>query len=94
MLIDQKTSGIRLIDLGLSKKQRDLMTTIVGTPMYIAPEIFTRKYGSKCDLWSVGVMTYFILTGAIPFSGKGHAEIMKQAANNEISFDHHISPDA
>ena len=52
------------------------MTETIGTPYYIAPEVLNHKYGKECDVWSVGVMAYIILSGIPPFNGSSDAEIM------------------
>jgi calcium/calmodulin-dependent protein kinase I len=38
-----------------------------GTPVYMAPEVFQRKYTRAADLWSVGMMAYHLLSGHFPF---------------------------
>ena len=43
---------------------------MVGTPYYMAPEIMTGKYDEKCDLWSVGILLYVLISGGVkPFDG-------------------------
>ena len=61
---------LKFIDFGLSKKIADRSTTlktIVGTPFYMAPEVIEGKYNQKCDLWSLGVLMYVLLSGYLPF---------------------------
>lgn len=63
-------SALKLIDFGLSSKfgaERKNMETIVGTPHYVAPEVFAQKYGPEWDVWSIGVIMYILLWGAFPF---------------------------
>ena len=44
-----------------------------GTEFYIAPEVLDRKYDKRCDLWSLGVVTFALLSGDLPFKGIGTA---------------------
>ena len=46
------------------------MTLMVGTPHYIAPEVLDHNYNEKCDIWSIGVILFIILSGRVPFPGK------------------------
>jgi calcium-dependent protein kinase len=40
----------------------------LGTPYYIAPEVIKKQYSEKCDLWSIGVLMYILLSGEPPFN--------------------------
>eukprot|EP00440_Ansanella_granifera_P004056 gb/GFBE01004402.1/.p1 GENE.gb/GFBE01004402.1/~~gb/GFBE01004402.1/.p1 ORF type:complete len:409 (+),score=74.84 gb/GFBE01004402.1/:1-1227(+) len=42
----------------------------VGTPAFWAPEIFRDGYDFLVDVWAVGVTTFILLTGALPFEGE------------------------
>ena len=53
-------SDIKIIDFGLSKKiqNNEKLHSILGTPYYVAPEVLNKEYNEKCDLWSIGIITY------------------------------------
>ncbi|KAJ2849381.1 Calcium/calmodulin-dependent protein kinase type I [Coemansia brasiliensis] len=50
-----------------------IVTNICGTPGYMAPEMLQRSgHGKPVDMWAVGVITYFVLSGTNPFQRHGH----------------------
>lgn len=80
-------SALKLIDFGLShaanKKGIQRMKSVVGTPYYIAPEVLKadsrrggKAYNESCDVWSLGVLLYMILSGSPPFGGCDDRAIM------------------
>ena len=62
------------------------MTTISGTPYYIAPEVLQEVYDEKCDVWSCGVILYIFLCGYPPFNGDNDTEIMKSVKKGVYDF--------
>jgi len=54
------------------------MKQTFGTAYYIAPEVLTSDYNEKCDIWSIGVILYILLSGRPPFDGKDDKEIVKK----------------
>ena len=46
------------------------MTAFCGSLNYMAPEIFQESYNEKCDLWSIGVLSYTLVIGRFPFDSK------------------------
>ena len=70
---------VKICDFGTSKafKIGDIQKQLVGSAYYIAPEVIEKKYNSKCDLWSCGVIMFVLLTKKPPFGGKTDAIIMQ-----------------
>lgn len=68
---------VRLVDFGLAKqtKKNSSLHTVAGTPYYIPPEVLQGSYGKECDLWSLGVVLYVMITGNFPFDGNNRAEV-------------------
>ena len=70
---------VKLIDFGTAKifEKGHQENRYVGSSYYMAPEVLKRKYDEKCDLWSIGVIFYILLTGRPPFDGNDDDEILK-----------------
>ena len=62
---------IKLSDYGSSKKISDSMSFLAGTPLTMAPEILNDEENlSKSDLWSIGIIIYFMYFKEYPYNGK------------------------
>lgn len=69
--------------------QQVLLDSVVGLPLFIAPEVLIGYYNSKCDLWSLGVITYMLLFGRTPFSGENNAEIVANIKRGNYTIPQH-----
>jgi len=65
-----------------NRKNRALLYSAVGTPNYIAPEVFTKKgYGEECDWWSLGVILFECVVGYPPFYADTPMNTVKRIVN-------------
>ena len=71
---------LKLIDFGFAKVFIDRSTKMhqsCGSVAYVAPEVLKRSYsGGTADMWSLGVLTYMLLSGAPPFFHREENRIM------------------
>ena len=77
-----------LMDFGASRdlqqSPRALGSDFAGTPLYVAPEVFAGAPRSKIsDIYSVGVLLYYLVTGSYPVEGSTRSEITRRHADNE-----------
>lgn len=73
-----KKLEVKIADFGFSClfDPKQGLDTILGSPLYMAPELILRKkYNEKVDVWSLGVITYMLLSGKNPFPGRNKADI-------------------
>lgn len=93
-------SRAKLIDFGMSKLTESMKTndnkdnmkihlsTFCGTIDFISPEVLEGKiYDNSTDMWSVGVIAYFMLGGFPPFMGKTDKEVQKNIITCNWGFD-------
>jgi len=81
---------VMISDFGLSRVlgQNSMAYTACGTPYYVAPEVLSEKgYNTQVDLWSIGVITYFLLAGFPPFMGDAFIEVVEQILAADFEFD-------
>ena len=67
VLIDKESNDtLKIIDFGTATEfnPNKLLKETHGTSYYIAPEVLKRNgYNQNCDVWSIGVILYILLTG-------------------------------
>ncbi|KAF5795548.1 putative protein kinase CAMK-CDPK family [Helianthus annuus] len=94
---------LKLADFGSAEwfgmNEGGMMTGVVGTPYYVAPEILSgREYNEKVDIWSAGVILYIMLAGVPPFYGETPAETFEAVLRGNLRFPtkifRSVSPEA
>ncbi|CRH02816.1 protein kinase 2, putative [Plasmodium relictum] len=82
-------SSLKIIDFGLASfLNSPSMNMRCGSPGYVAPEILKyASYGTKVDIFSLGVILFNILCGYPPFRGNNVKEIFKKNMRCHISFN-------
>lgn len=86
---------VKIVDFGLASccDVEQYLYYRCGTPGFVAPEIIcsrrddNRKFTSKCDVFSTGVIFFFMLTGKLPFEGNKVEEVLKSNQHALINFD-------
>jgi calcium-dependent protein kinase len=53
-------------------------------PYFRSPEMIAGNYGSKSDIWALGVITYLLFTGVPPFCGATEKEIEDKIQNSKL----------
>jgi len=89
LLKGKDDTQVMISDFGLSRVLGDssMAYTACGTPYYVAPEVVSGQgYGKEVDLWSIGVIAYFLLAGFPPFMGDTLPEIVEQILNADYDF--------
>ncbi|XP_073515742.1 myosin light chain kinase 3 isoform X2 [Phyllobates terribilis] len=90
LCVSRTGNQIKIIDFGLARryKPREKLKVNFGTPEFLAPEVVNYDFVSfPTDMWSVGVITYMLLSGLSPFLGESDAETMNYIVNCNWDFD-------
>ncbi|XP_053963990.1 uncharacterized protein LOC128866947 isoform X2 [Anastrepha ludens] len=96
VLLD-KDMNIKLADFGFSNRYEEgnPLTTWCGSPPYAAPEVFQGlEYdGPKADIWSLGVVLYALVCGALPFNGDTLLELKGRVVTGKFRIPYFMSRD-
>ncbi|CAF1956890.1 unnamed protein product [Rotaria magnacalcarata] len=90
MLLERNRTQIKMIDFGISRKLRPNEPTkeTFGTPEFVAPEVIEfEPVTLATDMWSIGVITYILLSGASPFLGNTNQETFHNISQVDYRFD-------
>ncbi|PAA46433.1 hypothetical protein BOX15_Mlig010466g1 [Macrostomum lignano] len=101
-LMLDRSGYVQLADLGFAKlldANRERTYSTLGTPDYMAPEIFSAKncgYSFSVDWWTTGCLLYEFMVGFPPFhTPDGNTmNVIKKIMTSEVQFPNFIKPDA
>ena len=89
ILLD-RFNNIRVIDFGLSNIFSDIepsLTTACGSPAYAAPEMIKGEpYTKAADIWSAGVLLYFMVVGKLPFESNNVQDLLNSIVTSKITY--------
>ncbi|KAL3852843.1 hypothetical protein ACJMK2_016456 [Sinanodonta woodiana] len=77
VLLDEKNRG-RITDLGFCKPEAMISGSIVGTPIHMAPELFTGRYDNSVDVYAFGILFWYVCSGKVNLPGN-----FEQCANKD-----------
>ena len=87
IFINKNTGEVKIGDLGLGiiLKDTEYANQFCGTIEYCAPEVYQKKYGVKCDIYSFGISMIEMITGEKPYKEcKGQILSVCDKVNNKI----------
>lgn len=87
-------ADIRIYDFSISKRigPNEVLTEPIGTISYMSPEVLLEKpYNRSADLWSIGIITYLLLCGCLPFDDEhSDKEIIRQSIYDSVPYPNSI----
>ncbi|OZC09937.1 hypothetical protein X798_03043 [Onchocerca flexuosa] len=90
MFMTKKSDQLKLIDFGLAAKldPKETVKVITGTAEFAAPEVVANEpVGFYTDMWSIGVLTYILLSGLSPFGGETDEETLRNVKKCDWNMD-------
>jgi calcium-dependent protein kinase len=77
-----KLSGFKVA----SFKQPQMHRKVIGSLYYIAPDVLNKNYNEKCDIWSIGVILFSLLSGKFPFEGSNEDAVFDKIKRGHYEF--------
>lgn len=101
LCVSRVTNKVKIIDFGLARKYqpREKLRVSFGTPEFLSPEVVNYDFVSfNTDMWSLGVITYMLLSGLSPFLGDDENETLNNILACQWNFEEdefsEVSPEA
>ncbi|XP_043080409.1 myosin light chain kinase 2, skeletal/cardiac muscle [Puntigrus tetrazona] len=101
LLVNRSGHQVKIIDFGLARryKPREKLKVSFGTPEFLAPEVVNFDFVSfPTDMWTLGVVTYMLLSGLSPFLGDDDSQTLNNVLMGNWYFDEdgfeHVSAEA
>ena len=69
-------------------KRGEKLHNVAATPYYMAPEVLDGDYDNKCDVSSLGVLLYVLMSGYLPFQGANRGEVFAKIKKAKYHFNH------
>ena len=89
------TTQIKVGDFGFSiQSSGELLDTFCGSPPYAAPELFSEESysGSMVDVWALGILLYFMLTGNMPFRAETVPQLKEKILEGKYNMPSSLTP--
>ena len=90
-MFDKKGGTVKFIDFGLACQLKAGSNEVAGTPYYLAPEVLTGFYGFECDIWSLGVVLYQLMSGRMPFVGNSSYDLFRAIKEDDVDMPYHFN---
>ena len=87
---ENDNTSVKICDFGFAKRVHvpNSLTTLCGSKHYVAPELLkNHPYDESADMWSVGIVIYFLLAGYVPFNDKDQSKLFQLIRLGKFSFN-------
>ena len=80
---------IQLVDFGFARTFQDSLhdQVVMGSPHYVAPESLMHNYSYSSDVWSIGIMLYYVLALEYPFEDSDTSELFRKIKEQSLKLE-------
>ena len=84
---NEQLINIKLTNIGIFNFVTSEKHTQIKEVLFKSPEVVNKRYSYKCDIWSCGVVMFYLLKGYHPFQGNSIEDVYHNIKNDNINFD-------